>query len=163
MIEKTLVLVKPDGVQRNLVGKIISRFEDAGLKIAALKMVWIDKNFAKKHYTEDISKRLGEHIRQYNVDFLSEGPVVAIVLEGIHAIENVRKIVGSTEPKTAPPGTIRGDFCHSSYSFADKKKRVVRNVIHASSSKEDAESEMNLWFSDKEVHDYKKKDWELMH
>jgi len=163
MIEKTLVLIKPDGVQRGLTGKIVSRFEDAGMKISAMKMVWVDKNFAKKHYTEDIAKRHGAHIRQYNIDFLSEGPVIALVLEGVHAIENVRKIVGPTEPREAPPGTLRGDFCHVSYAYADKRKTVVRNIIHASSSKEDAEHEVKLWFSAKEIHDYKKKDWDVMH
>ena len=154
MIERTLVLIKPDGVERGLIGKIISRFEDPGLKIIAMKMVWVDKNFAKKHYTEDLAKRRGEEVRNMMVNFITEGPVVALILEGVNAIENVRKIVGTTEPKSSLPGTIRGDFCHVSYSYADSKKIVVKNIIHASSSKEDAENEIKLWFKKDEIHNY---------
>ena len=94
MIERTLVLIKPDGVQRTLAGRIISRFEDAGLKIIGLKMKWADKEFAMKHYTEDLAKRRGEHVRKNMVEFISSGPVVAIALEGVNAIENVRKMTG---------------------------------------------------------------------
>jgi len=155
MIERTLVLVKPDGVQRGLVGKIISRFEDAGLKIVGMKMMWADEAFAKKHYTEDLAKRRGEHVRKYMTDFLVLGPIVAIAIEGVDAIENVRKMVGSTEPKAAQPGTIRGDFTHVSYAHCDEKKQGVRNVIHASADKKDAEYEVPLWFSPKELHTYK--------
>ena len=155
MIERTLVLIKPDGVQRCLVGKILQRFENAGLKIIGMKMQWVDKEFAKRHYTEDISKRRGEKVRNLLLGFITEGPVIAFVLEGINAIENVRKIVGSTEPKSAQPGTIRGDFCHVSYSYADGKEIAVKNIIHASSDKDDAENEIKLWFEDKELNSYK--------
>ncbi|MFH1916879.1 MAG: nucleoside-diphosphate kinase [Nanoarchaeota archaeon] len=155
MIERTLVLVKPDGVQRSLVGRIVQRFEDAGFKIVGMKMVWADKEFAKKHYTEDITKRRGEHVRNYLLDFISEGPVIAMCLEGVHAIENVRKIVGSTEPKAAPPGTIRGDFSHQSYSYCDSHKKVVKNLIHASSDADDAKREVDVWFAKDELHSYK--------
>jgi len=155
MIERTLVLIKPDGVQRSLVGKIISRFENAGLKIVGLKMVWIDKDFAKKHYTEDIAERRGEKVRDLLLDYITQGPVVAMAIEGVAAIENVRKIVGPTEPKSAPPGTIRGDFSHQSFSYADSNEIPVVNIIHASSSKEDAEHELRLWFKDDEIHTYK--------
>ncbi len=155
MIERTLVLVKPDGVQRSLVGNIISRFENAGLKIVGMRMYWADKDFAKKHYTEDITIRRGEKVRTLLVDFLVEGPVIAMVLEGVNAIENVRKIVGATEPKAAQPGTIRGDFCHVSYSYADKKEAAVRNVIHASSDEKDAKTEVALWFKEDELHSYR--------
>ncbi|MFC1696954.1 nucleoside-diphosphate kinase [Nanoarchaeota archaeon] len=155
MIEKTFVMIKPDGVQRQLTGKVIDRFEQSGLKLIAMKMVWVDDKFALKHYTDDISKRRGEHVRRYLVEFLQEGPVVAFVLEGVNAIENVRKIVGATEPKAAQPGTLRGDFAHVSYSFADSKEMVVRNIIHASGNKEDAEHEIKLWFEPKEMHSYK--------
>jgi nucleoside-diphosphate kinase len=154
-MERTLVLVKPEGVQRELVGKIISRFEDAGLKIIGMKMVWADKEFAKKHYTEDISKRRGEKVRNLLIDYITEGPVVAMVLEGVNAIENVRKIVGGTEPKSAPPGTIRGDFAHVSYAYADKKEIAVKNLIHASGNEEDAKHEVPLWFNKNELHSYK--------
>lgn len=155
MIERTLVLIKPDGVQRALVGRIISRFEDAGLKIVGMKMVWVDKDFAKKHYTEDITVRRGEKVRNQLLDFLQIGPVVAFCLEGVNAIENVRKMVGSTEPKSALPGTIRGDFAHVSYHYADTNKKVVKNLIHASSDAADAKREVELWFTEKELHTYK--------
>jgi nucleoside-diphosphate kinase len=152
--ERTLVLVKPEGVKRHLVGKIISRFEDAGIKLVALKQVWIDKEFAKKHYTKDIEVRRGKKVREMLLDYIIEGPVIAMVLEGIDVIENVRKIVGGTEPKTAPPGTIRGDFAHVSFAYADKNNISVKNIIHASGDKKDAEHEIELWFKDKEIHTY---------
>jgi len=155
MIEKTLVLIKPDGVQRGLVGKILTRFEDAGLKIIGMKMVWIDKEFAKRHYTEDITVRRGEKVRNLLLDFIVEGPVVAICIEGINAIENVRKMVGSTEPKAAQPGTIRGDFSHVSFAYADTKSQAIKNLIHASADAKDAESEVKLWFTARELHTYK--------
>ncbi|MBU4502242.1 MAG: nucleoside-diphosphate kinase [Nanoarchaeota archaeon] len=155
MIEQTLVLIKPDGVKRGLIGELVKRFENRGLKIVGLKMIWIDATFAKKHYTEDISKRRGEHVRNYLVNFLQESPVVAIVIQGVNAVENVRKIVGGTEPRAAQPGTIRGDFAHVSYSYADKKEMVVRNVVHASGNQEDAKYEIDLWFKPKEIYDYK--------
>jgi len=155
MIEKTLVLIKPDGVKRGLIGELIMRFEQRGLKVVGMKMVWAKEDLAKKHYSEDISRRRGEHVRNYLVEFLKEGPVVAVVLEGISAIEIVRKIIGDTEPKKALPGTIRGDYAHVSYDFADSKKMVVRNIVHASSDKKDAEYEINLWFKPDEIYDYK--------
>jgi nucleoside-diphosphate kinase len=155
MIERTLVLIKPDGVQRALVGRIIQRFEDAGMKMAGLKMVWADEEYAKKHYTEDISRRRGEHVRKYLLDFITEGPIIAFVLEGVNAIENVRKMVGATEPKAAQPGTIRGDFSHTSYAYCDDKKMVVKNLIHASADAEDAQREITVWFSKHELHSYK--------
>jgi nucleoside-diphosphate kinase len=154
-MEKTLVLIKPEGVQRHLVGKIITRFEDAGLKIIGMKQVWIDEKFAQKHYTEDIAERRGEKVRTQLLKYITEGPVVAIVLEGVNAIENVRKIVGGTEPKSSPPGTIRGDFAHVSFAHADKKNLPVKNLIHASSDANDAKNEVALWFTDKELHSYK--------
>ena len=155
MIQKTLIVIKPDGVARGLVGQILSRFEQRGLKIAAMKMLKVDKEFAKKHYTEDITKRRGEHVRNMLLDYITMGPVVAAVIEGVNAVENVRKVVGPTEGKSALPGTIRGDFSHVSYGYADEKKIPVLNLIHASGSDEEAEFEVNLWFSKKEIHDYK--------
>lgn len=153
--ERTLVLIKPESVQRAIVGKIITRFEDAGLKIVAMKQVWVDREFAMKHYTEDISKRRGEHVREKLLKYLIEGPVVAIVLEGINAIENVRKITGGTEPKSAAPGTIRGDFAHATFAYADEKNLALKNIIHASSDEKDARHEINLWFKKNELHSYK--------
>lgn len=155
MINRTLVLIKPDGVKRGLIGELVRRFEQRGLKIVGLKMVGVDEKFAKKHYTEDITKRRGEHVRNYLVKFLQESPIVAIVIEGINSVEIVRKIVGGTEPRDAQPGTIRGDFAHVSYSYADKKEMVIRNVVHASGNEEDAKYEINLWFKPKEIYDYK--------
>jgi len=154
MIERTLVLVKPDGVERGLIGECIKRFEQRGLKIIGLKMVWTDKDHAMKHYTEDISKRRGEHVREKLLVFITSGPVVAMVIEGVDAIENVRKIVGSTEPKSALPGTIRGDFSHVSYGYADNKNIAVKNLIHASGNKEDSDHEVPLWFNDNELHTF---------
>lgn len=152
-MERSLVVIKPDGVQRGLVGRVIQRLEDAGLKIVAMKMVHVDEQFAKDHYF-DIAERRGEQVFKYNVDFLTAGPVVAMVLEGVQAIESVRKIVGSTEPKAAAPGTIRGDFAHQSYQWSDQEQKVVKNLIHASSSPEDAQKETKLWFEDPEIHTY---------
>lgn len=153
MIERTLVLVKPDGVERGLIGEILQRFEQRGLKIIALKMVRVDRKFAEQHYTDDITKRRGQHVRDALLVFLIEGPVVAMVIEGVNAVENVRKIVGDTEPKTASPGTIRGDFAHVSYGYADTKKTAIRNLIHASSGS-DAPQEIALWFKKEEIYTY---------
>jgi len=154
MIEQTVVLVKPDGVQRGIIGEIIKRFEQAGLKIVGMKMVWVDEDFAKKHYRKDIAERHGEWVRKANLDFLQEGPVVAMLLEGADAIATVRKIVGPTEPKAAPPGTIRGDFCHVSYAYANEQNKVIKNVVHASGDKNDADIEIPLWFSKEDIHAY---------
>lgn len=154
-MERTLVLVKPEGVQRHLVGKILTRFEDAGIKIVGMKQVWVDKEFASKHYTQDIAERRGKKVREMLLDYIIEGPVMAICLEGINVIENVRKIVGGTEPKSAPPGTIRGDFAHVSFAYADANNIPVKNLIHASGNEKDAKHEVALWFKDKELHSYK--------
>lgn len=154
MKERTLVLVKPDGVVRGIVGDIIHRFEKAGLKIVGLKLVHASEAHAKKHYTEDISERRGEHIRKQLIEFLQETPVVALVLEGINAIAVVRKMVGTTEPTQAAPGTIRGDYAHVSFAYADKKGIVVKNLIHASSDPDDAQREIAVWFTPEELFTY---------
>lgn len=151
MIEKTMVLIKPDGVKRGLIGEFVKRFEQRGLKIIGLKMVWIDKGFAKKHYAEHIKKKFYKHLES----FIVSGPVIAMVVQGIHAVEIVRKIVGATEPKSAEMGTIRADFAHVSYAYADTKKMPIKNLIHASGSPEEATTEINLWFKPEEVYDYK--------
>lgn len=153
--ERTLVLVKPDGVVRNLSGKIISRFEDAGLKIIGMKMVWADEEFAGKHYRKDIEEKYGKRVRDGLMKYITEGPVIAMVLEGVDAIKVVRKIVGSTYPNEALPGTIRGDFAHVSKDYSNFHELNVRNLIHASGNKEDADIEVPLWFDDKELHSYK--------
>ncbi len=136
MKERTLVLIKPDAIRRGLIGRIIQRFEDAGLKIVAAKMVFVNKKLAEKHY-DDVGKRRGKHIKKRVVDFLTKtGPVLALVIEGIEAVDVVRKIVGSTEPKTALPGTIRGDFAYMD----------TYNLVHASDCEVSAEREIKLWF-----------------
>lgn len=192
-MEKTLVLVKPDGVQRGLVGEIIGRFEKAGLKLVAMKMVWVDKELVGKHYPEsrtelltgigektlktyaeynkdakaelgtDDPYEIGKLVNQWNKDLLTSGPVVAMVLEGNHAVDNVRRIVGPTLPVFAPPGTIRGDYAVDSPVSANETKRSVRNLIHASGNKEEADYEIDLWFGANDIHDYKRADEHLTH
>ena len=151
MIQRTLVLIKPDGVQRCLSGQIITRFENVGMKIIGMKMVWVDKDFAKKHYHEHTEKSFYPGLE----GVLTLGPVIAMVLEGVEAIAKVRQLVGSTEPKSAAPGTIRGDFAHISYGYADKKGLGIKNLVHASDSEESAKKEISLWFEKQEVHTYK--------
>lgn len=153
--QKTLVLLKPDSIIRQLTGKIIMRFEDAGLKIIGMKMVWADEEFAGKHYRQDIEEKHGKRVRDGLIKYLKEGPVIALVLEGVDSIAVVRKIVGSTYPQESPPGTIRGDFAHISKDFANDKKINVRNLIHASANESDSNIEIPLWFSPKELHSYK--------
>lgn len=155
MIEQTLVLVKPDGVARGLTGEIIRRIEQRGLKVVGLKMIKVEKDLAKQHYTQDIAERKGENVYSWLLDYITQGPIVAIAIQGIDAIENVRKLVGSTESKSAIPGTIRGDFSHMSFRYADDKEKVVKNVVHASSSEEEAKRELRLWFAINELYDYR--------
>ena len=150
MIERSLVIIKPDGVERSLVGEIIKRFENAGLKLVGMKMVWIDRKFAQKHYSAHKSKPFFNEL----VDFITEGPVVAFVVEGVHAVNNVRRLVGDTSPHKAAPGTIRGDFAHTSMAYASKKKSGGKNVIHASGNKKEADAEIRLWFKNNELHSY---------
>jgi nucleoside-diphosphate kinase len=151
MIERTLVLIKPDGVQRGLIGELTQRFERVGLKIVGMKMVWVSKEFAKKHYKAHVDKKFYSGLEA----MITEGPVVAMVLEGVHAVELVRKMVGSTEPKSAAPGTIRGDYAHISYAHADKKGVAIKNLIHASGNIGEAKAEIKLWFKNEEMHTYK--------
>ena len=151
MIDQTLVLIKPDGVQRGLSGEIIHRFERVGLKIVAMRMVWVSKDFAKKHYKAHVDKPFYKGLEA----MITEGPVIAMALEGVHAVELVRKMVGGTEPKSAAPGTIRGDYAHVSYEYADKRGIAIKNLIHASGNKEEAKVEVDLWFKKDELHSYK--------
>ena len=154
-LERTLVLLKPDAINRGLVGEILCRFERTGLKIVGLKLVWSDKDTALKHYNEDLAKRRGQKVRDLMISMITSGPVIALVIEGVEAIEVVRKMVGETEPKSAAPGTIRGDYAHLSFQYADSKKAAVFNLIHASADKKDAELEVSLWFQNFELQDYK--------
>ena len=151
MIEQTLVLVKPDGVKRALTGEIIRRFEQRGLKIVGMKMVQIDPDFSKKHYAEHIKKDFYKGLEK----FILSGPVIALVIEGISSVEVVRKVVGTTEPKSAEVGTIRGDYAHISYGYADKNNKAIENLIHASGNLKEAKQEVALWFSLDELHSYK--------
>ncbi len=150
MIQRTLVLLKPDAVERALVGKIIERFENVGLKIVALKLTKATKEISKEHYQEHINKPFYKGIEEY----ITSGPIIAMILEGVDAVEVVRKLVGPTEPKKAQPGTIRGDFSHVSYSYADSKGLALKNIIHASDSTESAEREINIWFKPEEIIEY---------
>lgn len=154
--ERSLVFVKPDGVERGIVGEIISRFERVGLVIVGMKMVWISKDHAKKHYAAHVDKPFYPPVENY----VTSGPVVAFVLEGHNAVALVRKLVGSTEPNTSAPGTIRGDYAHMTYAFSDGEGSHLglRNVIHASGNLEEAKEEINLWFTPEELHSY-----ELVH
>ncbi len=150
-MEKSLVLLKPDALDRGIVGEIIQRFERAGIKIVGLKMVVANEETAKKHYTEDLAVRRGQAVRDLMINMISSGPIIALALEGIEVVEVVRKMVGATEPKSAAPGTIRGDFAHVSFKHADEHKMGVFNLIHASGSKEEGEAEVAVWFKPEEL------------
>ena len=155
-IQRSLVVLKPDTVQRGIVGEILSRFERVGLKIVGMKMVMPDEALYRKHY-EDIGKmitRRGEEAFKYNVAYMMTGPVIAMVLEGVEAVPLVRKIVGPTEPKSAEMGTIRGDFSHMSFGSSNSKRIGVPNLVHASGSLEEAQQEIYLWFNENELYDY---------
>ncbi|MEK6872289.1 MAG: nucleoside-diphosphate kinase [Nanoarchaeota archaeon] len=157
MIQQTLILIKPDGLQRGLIGEIIKRFEQRGLKIIGIKMVQPTKSLAQEHYTEAIAEKHGHAVRNYLLDYLTSDPVIAIAIEGVGAIKVVRKIVGSTYPGEADMGTIRGDFAHVSKEYA-KAKNQGHNLVHASENETDAKKELALWFSVDEIHDYKRMD-----
>lgn len=178
--ERTLVIVKPDGVQRSLVGEIIKRFEQVGLKLAAAKMLVPTHEQVEQHYTLDpewrrvtgektiagykskgltppsedpleITAKILANLKKY----LASGPVVAMVWQGAHAVKIVRKIVGGTEPLTSDVGSIRGDYVLDSYQMSDPDNRAVRNLIHASGSEKEAQAEIAHWFKENEIVDYK--------
>jgi len=155
-IERTLILFKPDAVQRGVIGEILTRFERVGLKIVGTKMIAPTKEHYYKHYEEigQVITRRGEKVFNNVLDTMTEGPVIAMVLEGIEAVELVRKLVGSTEPKSSAPGTIRGDFSHMSYGYGDAQDKGIPNLIHASGDQADAKKEIPHWFSDEELYDY---------
>ena len=156
LIQRTLILFKPDSVQRGIVGEILTRFERVGLKIIGTKMIFPSKDHYHKHY-EGIGKmvtRRGEKAFDMALEFMTQGPVIAMVFEGVEAVELVRKLVGGTEPKSALPGTIRGDYSHMSFGYADEHNVGIPNLIHASGSIEEAKQEIEHWFSDFEIYDY---------
>jgi nucleoside-diphosphate kinase len=182
-IERTMVAVKPDGVRRQLVGEIVSRFEKVQLKLIACKMIHIPEDQAFKHYGQNeewfinIGKKMldfykehgldpkeiigamepieiGKMVQKWNVNYLTEGPVVAMIWEGVHAVEIVRKMVGSTLPVQSLPGTIRGDYAVDSSYSANEQGRSIHNLIHASGTVEEAKLEIELWFKKDEIYDY---------
>ena len=144
--ERTLVVLKPDAVARGLAGRIIQRFEDASLKIIGMKMREMDADFTRRHYF-DLEERLGPAVYHATAGFMQRGPVIALVVEGEDAVATVRKIVGSTYPNEAVPGSIRGDFAHQS--------KAVANLVHASGKPEEAKYEVDLWFDATELFDYR--------
>jgi nucleoside-diphosphate kinase len=152
-VERTLVLLKPDAVARGLVGRVLTRFEEALLKIVAAKMVWMDAELAKRHYF-DLEERFGPDVFNAMADFMESGPVIALVLEGVGAVATTRKLVGSTYPDQAAPGTIRGDFAHMSRAYANDRSIAVANLVHASGSPEDAAHEVEVWFAKDEIFEY---------
>ena len=183
--EKTFVLIKPDGVQKGLIGEIIKRFEQRDLKIVALEMFLPTAEQIDKHYPKDKTwiKRLGEKslntyekygidpklligttdqseigemVRRWVINYMSSAPLVRMVVQGLHAVDMVRKIAGSTLPYQADMGTIRGDFSNDSPALANSEKRAVMNLIHASETPEEAKHEITHWFGDFKAHDYKR-------
>ncbi len=141
-MERTFIMVKPDGVQRNLIGEIVSRFEKKGYQLVAAKLMQVPQDLAEKHYAEHREKPFFQEL----VDFITSGPVFAMVWQGEGVIATARQMMGKTNPQEALPGTIRGDFGLT----------VGKNVIHGSDSPESAEREIDLWFNEDEILDYKK-------
>jgi len=189
--EQTLILAKPDALQRGIVGEIIRRFETRGFKVVGLKMVKPSSDHIKKHYLAtkeqlegmgnkslenlkqlnldvikvlgtDNALEIGKMINDWNFEFLSSSPVVAMVFEGPHAVDMARKIVGNTLPFKADLGTIRGDFSVDSSTLGNFNKRPIRNVVHASGSISEAKREISHWFSSKELFQYKRADESIM-
>jgi len=188
--EKTVILIKPDGVKRGLVGEIVSRIERRGLKIIALEMIQATKEQIDDHYPKDEKwiKRLGEktlkNFQDYNldteelgsddpamigkkvrgwlIDYLTSGPMVKMVIKGIHAIAMVRKLVGVSMPSGAEMGTIRGDFSVDDATAANRDKRAIHNIVHASETPEEAKHELAFWFAAEDIYDYKRAEEDIM-
>lgn len=177
--EKTVVIIKPDGVQRSLIGEIISRYERVGLKLIAMKMMNATPELIEQHYTLDPGwrKAVGEksikgfldkgqtppstdplEVAQSVIDrlirFMTSGPVVTMVWQGAHAVKLVRKLTGGTEPLMSDVGTIRGDYVLDSYEMTEIDNRAIRNIVHASGSVKEAEDEIKHWFKESELMNY---------
>lgn len=177
--ERTFVIIKPDGIQRTLIGEIIKRYERIGLKLVALKMLVPTADMVSKHYTldpewlEGVGKKsikgfldkgltpptddpvaLAQSVLGRLVKYLTSGPVIAMVWQGSHAVKIVRKITGGTEPLTSDMGTIRGDFVLDSYQTSEVDDRSIRNLVHASGSVKEAEDEIAHWFKPEDIVDY---------
>jgi nucleoside-diphosphate kinase len=191
-MEQTLIIFKPDSVARGLVGEIITRFEKIGLKIVGMKMLMVSRELADKHYPasredfikgmggktlenyqklgidakkefgSDDPKEIGLKIREWLVDMITAGPVITMVLQGPHAVELVRKVVGHTLPLMSPPGTIRGDYSYDSSYLANTRSRPIKNLLHASGNLEEAQFEVKLWYTDKELMSYARVEEEIM-
>lgn len=178
--ETTLVIIKPDAVQRSLIGEIIKRYERVGLKLVAMKLAIASKDTVRAHYTNDPEwirktgeklianlQKLGEPIDSLDpieqgerilgrlAQYMTSGPVVVMAWQGAHAVDVVRKITGGTEPRTSDVGTIRGDYMLDSYSMANADERSIRNIVHASGTVDEAKNELALWFSPEEVLKYR--------
>jgi nucleoside-diphosphate kinase len=185
--QRALIIIKPDGVQRGIIGKIVKRFETVGLKIIGLKFIWLEKEKIIAHYPEtdlwfekvgqrtltnykkkglDAKKifntnnalAIGKIVKSWLITYLQESPVLIFVLEGYECIEVVRKLSGNTIPLLAAPGTVRGDFSHDCIDLANEQSRPLRNIIHASDTVEDGEKEVNLWFKPEELFSYERAD-----
>jgi nucleoside-diphosphate kinase len=177
--ERTLVIIKPDGIQRNLVGEIVSRFERTGLKLIAMKMIVPTEELVEKHYTLDpewiriageksiksakekgnpvlseVPLEVGKMVLNSLKKYLTCGPVITMVWEGNHAVSIVRKLTGSTEPLSSDVGTIRGDFVIDSYQLSNQDGRAVRNLIHSSGSVKEANDEIKHWFKESDLIEY---------
>ncbi len=189
--EKTLALVKPDGVKRGLIGEVIRRIERRGLKVIALKMTQVDRAHLENHfpkaeewverlgqktlktYTEygidpvaaqgtGDPKELGKMVKESLFEYMQSGPIVAMVIQGIHAIDMVRKLAGHTLPVFAEMGTVRGDYSVDSPAVANVEGRAIHNIMHASETVEEANNEISLWFEDKEINEYKRAEEDIM-
>ena len=181
--QRTIVLVKPDGIERKIIGDVISRFEKVGFKLVAMKLVWVDRDHVGKHYEDkrdymetvgqrtlddyakygmDVNESLGttdpyeigKMIRNANMDALSSGPLVAMIWEGVDVVAAIRKMVGSTNTSQAIPGTIRGDYSVDLPILASMEKRPIRTLVHASGNPAEAEFEIKLWFHENEIFEY---------
>ena len=152
-LERTLVLLKPDAVARGLAGRLIQRFEDAGLQVVGLKMRQMGADLTQRHY-HDIAERHGQSVYDVLATFIQQGPVIAMVVEGAEAVSNVRRIVGPTYPDQAAPGTIRGDFAHHSKAYTEARHKAVANLVHASGNLGEAKYEVELWFDESELFKY---------
>ncbi|MFB6212289.1 MAG: nucleoside-diphosphate kinase [Candidatus Magasanikbacteria bacterium] len=183
--EKTFLMIKPDGVQKGLVGEIVKRIEQRDLKIVRLEMFEATRDDIDGHYPKDKEwierlgrktlqtyekynidpieemgteneKEIGQQVRGWLLDYLTEAPMVKMIIEGVHAVDMVRKIVGPTMPSDADMGTVRGDFSVDSPTLANKEKRAVRNLVHASETQEEAQHEIEYWFEDESSYNYER-------
>jgi nucleoside-diphosphate kinase len=160
LIEKTLILLKPDALSRAVCGEILSRFERRGLKIVGMKMVKPDTAFFHHHYDTigHVISRRGKEVFDLNLTAMMKTPVIAVALEGVEAANVVRQMVGATEPKSALPGTIRGDYAHMSYSYGDSEHKAIPNLIHASGDAKEAALEIAHWFGPEELFPWERSD-----